>query len=129
VRAGLAVLCILGLALAGAAGAAPSFKATLTASTHTPKVNSNWFYVLSVTDAKGKLVKASVTAQLVDPFGGVHAVEFGCCKATLAKHSFTGVFGDYVKFPPEAQGVKLVFRLTVTALGARRVVTYWIKPR
>ena len=123
------MLCILGLALPGAVEAAPIFKATLIASTHTPKVNTNWFYVLSVTDAKGKLVKASVTAQLVDPFGGVHAVEFGCCKATLAKHMFTGVFGDYVKFPPEAQGVKLVFRLTVTALGAKRVLAYRINPR
>jgi hypothetical protein len=128
VRLRLAVLCLAALLLPGAATGAPSFKATLVASTHTPKVNANWFYVVSVTDRRGRLVKATVTTQIVDPFGGVHPVEFGCCKKNVVDHAFTGVFGDVVIFPPEAQGFKVSFRVIIKALGAKRVLSYWVKP-
>jgi hypothetical protein len=129
VRIRLAALFVVALALPGSAIGAPPFKATLTASTHTPKVNSDWFYVVSVTDAHGKLVKATVTTQIVDPIGGVHPVEFGCCKINVVNHPFTGVFGDWVIFPPEAQGYRVSVRVIVKALGAKRVLTYWVKPR
>lgn len=127
-RLRLAVVCLAALVLPGAAVGAPPFKATLVASTHTPKVNSNWFYVVSVTDSRGRLVKATVTSQIVDPLGGVHPVEFGCCKKNIVNHAFTGVFGDVVIFPPEAQGFRVNFRVVVRALGAKRVLTYWVKP-
>ena len=50
----LAALCIAALALASAAGAAPAFKATFNAPTHTPKVNAKWFYTVRVTNLHGK---------------------------------------------------------------------------
>jgi hypothetical protein len=128
VRLRLAALCLAALAFPGAAVGGPPFKATLVASTHTPKVNANWFYVVSVTDAHGKLVKATVTAQIADPLGGIHPVEFGCCKTNIVNHVFTGVFGDVVIFPPEAKGFRVNFRVIVRALGAKRVLNYWIKP-
>ncbi len=130
-RLRLAALCLAALALPGAAVGAPAppFKATLTASTHTPKVKRNWFYVVSVTDGHGKLVKATATVRIMDPLGGAHPVEFGCCKINVVDHAFTGVFGDVVIFPPEAQGFRVSFQVIVKALGAKRVLTYWVKPR
>ncbi len=128
-RLRLAALCAVALALPVPAGAAPAFKATLMASTHTPKANAYWFYVVSVTDRRGHLVRATVTTQIVDPIGSAHPVEFGCCKINVVNHAFTGVFGDVVQFPPEARGVELTFRVTVKALGGRRVLTYRVTPR
>jgi hypothetical protein len=127
VRLRLAALCVAALALSASAGAAPAFKATFTASTHTPRTNAKWFYSVRATDLRGKPVKATITSQIVDPVGGVHGVEFGCCKRLVANHRFTGVFRDYVRFPPESEGFKLTFRVIVKALGAKRVLTYWVK--
>jgi hypothetical protein len=117
------------LALAAVAGAAPGFKATFSAPTHTPKVNAKWFYVVRATGPAGTPIRATVTAQLVDPFGGVHAVQFGSTTKPIVNRPFVGAFRDFVQFPPESQGFKLTFRVTVNALGARRVLSYWIKAR
>jgi hypothetical protein len=127
VRVRFAVLW-LALACAPAAGSAPGFTATLAAPTHTPKVNAKWFYTVRATRA-GKPLRATITSQVVDPYGGVHPVPFGCCTRNVLNHAFTGVFRDYARFPPEAQGFKLTFRVTVKALGARRVLSFWVKPR
>ncbi len=127
-RPRLAALCVLALALPISAGAATGFNATFAAPTHTPKVNAKWFYTVRAS-RRGKPVRATITSQIVDPYGGIHAVEFGCCKRNVLNHPFTGVFRDYVQFPPEAQGFRLRFRVIVKALGARRVLTYWVKAR
>ena len=49
---------------------------TLTAPTHTPKINVRWYYTVRAT-RDGKPVAARLTAQIVDPIGGVHPVQFG----------------------------------------------------
>ena len=41
----------------------------------------------------------------------------------------TGAFRDFVRFPPEAQGIKLTFRVIVKAGAAKRSLTYWIRAR
>ena len=69
---GLLALLVVTAAVSGAVrvGAAtqkPPFKATLTAPTHTPKVNKKWYYVVRVTDLHGKPIKARLTAQIKDP--------------------------------------------------------------
>ncbi len=128
-RPRLAALCVLALALPISAGAATGFKATFAAPTHRPKVNAKWFYTVRVTNLSGRPIRATITSQIRDPYGGIHAVEFGCCKRNVLNHPFTGVFRDYVQFPPEAQGFRLRFRVIVKALGARRVLTYWVKAR
>jgi len=128
VKLRLASLCVAALALSAAVGAAPPFRATLSAPTHTPKANAKWFYVVRATSG-GKPVRATITSQIVDPFGGVHAVEFGDTHRFVTNRPFRGVFRDFVRFPPESQGIRLTFRVTVRALGARRVLTYWIKAR
>jgi hypothetical protein len=127
-RLRVALLCLAALALPGAALGAPPFRAAIVASTHTPKVNSNWFYVVSVTDRHGKLIPATITTRIVDPVGGVHPVEFGCCKKNIVNHPFTGVFGDFVTFPLAAKGFKVSVQVVIRALGATQVLKYWVKP-
>ncbi|HZQ66320.1 MAG TPA: hypothetical protein VFA66_13960 [Gaiellaceae bacterium] len=126
-RLALAVLVTV-LALPLSAAAAPPLKVTFTARTHTPKVNAKWFYVVRAT-AGGKPVKARITCQLVDPVGGVHAVLFGSTTKPILNRPFTGSFRDFIRFPPESQGFKLTIRVTVKALGAKRVVSYWVRSR
>jgi hypothetical protein len=101
---------------------------TLVAPTHTPAVNAKWNYSVRVTSA-GQPVRATITVQIVDPFGTVHPVEFGARKKNIVNHPFRGVFRDYIQFPPESLGFKLTLRFTVRALGTRRVLTYWIRAR
>jgi hypothetical protein len=101
---------------------------SLVAPTHTPAVNAKWSYSLRAAKA-GAPVRATVTVQIVDPFGGVHAVELGCCKRKIVNLPFSGTFRDYIRFPPESRGFKLTLRFTVRAAGVKRVVTYWVRPR
>jgi hypothetical protein len=121
--------CVAALLLPLSASAATPFKATLSARTHTPKTNAKWFYVVRATTLAGRPIKATLTTQLIDPVGGVHAVLFGATTKPILNRPFTGRFRDYVLFPPEAQGFKLTIRVTVKALGSRRVLTYWVKAR
>ena len=122
-----AALCVA-LALTPVAGAAPGLKFAFAAPTHTPRVNAKWFYTVRAT-LRGKPVRATVTSQIVDPVGGIHAVEFGCCHRNVTGHPFTGVFRDYVRWPPEAQGIRLTFRVTVRARGTKAVFPYWVQAR
>ena len=124
----LACLCAVALALPVAAGAVTPLRVTLTAPTHTPKANAKWFYVVRATSG-GRPVKATITSQIVDPVGGVHAVEFGDTHRFVTNRPFTGMFRDFVRFPPEAQGIKLTFRVIVKAGAAKRSLTYWIRAR
>ncbi len=123
-----AVLAAFAL-LVPSAPAAPPFKATLKAPTHTPKTNVKWFYEVRVTDLAGKPIRAKVTMQVVDTFGGVHPVEFGPTTQQIVNHPFTGVFRDYAIWPLESAGFKLTFRAIVTAKGATTTVSYWVRPR
>jgi hypothetical protein len=129
VRLRVVAICLAALAFPLVAGAATPFRATFTASTHTPRVNAKWFYTVRVTDLNRTPIRATITSQIVDPYGGVHAVEFGCCKRFVTNRPFTGVFRDYVRYPSESQGFRLTFRVIVKALGGRRVLTYWVKSR
>jgi hypothetical protein len=125
----LAALAAGTLMFAALAGAAPGFKATLSARTHTPKVNVKWFYAVRAAGPTGKPVRATVTAQLVDPFGGLHPVLFGSTTKPIVNRPFTGVFRDFVRFPPESHGFRLTFRAIVKVPGGKRVLTYWVKAR
>jgi hypothetical protein len=124
----LASLCVLALAFPVTVGAAPPFRATLRAPTHTPRTSAKWFYVVRATSG-GRPVTATITSQIVDPIGGVHAVEFGDTHRLIRNRPFRGVFRDFVRFPPETQGITLKFRVIVRRAGAGRVLTYWIKAR
>ena len=126
VKLRFASLCAVALALPAVAGATPGLRARLSVPGHTPKVNAKWFYTVRATRG-GKPAHATITSQIVDPIGGVHAVEFGDTHRFVTNRPFTGVFRDFVRIPPEAGGVKLTFRVIVKAGAAKRTLTYWIQ--
>ena len=103
-------------------------KVTLAAPTHSPRVNVRWRYAVSVTEA-GKPVEARITAQIVDPIGGTHPVEFGASTKHITNWPFKGVFRDFIIWPAESRGVPLTFRVTVVAGKVRKVLDYRVTAR
>jgi hypothetical protein len=128
----------LGVLLVGLLVVAPPAGAVTTtpprvafhATTHTPKVNARWPWSIVVTTAAGRLLPATVSATVVDPLGGVHPVEYGCCKRKFITNvRIKGRFADYVQYPLSAKGFRLTFRVTVKTRLGTRVVNYWVKAR
>src|SRR5262245_40796442 len=77
------------VALAALLGAAPAaqarqaaLKVTLTAPGHTPTIGKRWTYSVHATNG-GKPAAARITAEIVDPIGGTHPVDFGTTKKPL----------------------------------------------
>jgi hypothetical protein len=100
---------------------------TLTAPGHTPKINVHWNYVVRATEG-GKPVPARITAQIVDPIGGVHPVEFGKNTKNITNWPFQGVFRDYIVWPPSSRGVPLTLRIVVRVGAVRKTLTYVVTP-
>jgi hypothetical protein len=98
-------------------------KVTLSAAGHAPKIKTHWAYTVRATE-NGKPAAAKVTAQIVDPLGGVHAVEFGKSTKKVANWGFKGSFKDFVVWPSSSVGVPLGFRVTVVVGKTKRVITY-----
>jgi hypothetical protein len=122
------VSVLLALAATPGAGAASGLNVTLQAPTHTPRVGARWTYAVHAT-VGGKPVAGRITAQIVDPLGGVHPVEFGTTKKPIVDRPFTAVFRDFVRWTADARGIPLTFRITVRANGTRKVIRYAVTPR
>lgn len=128
----LALLLVLALAPSSAAlssTAAVPFKAVLKAPKTNPKVNVRWYYSITVTDLKGKPIRATVTAHILDPLGGVHPVDYGPTQKPIANFPFRGTFRDYLTFPPESKGFQLTIRWTIKAMGAKRILRRTVVPQ
>ena len=96
------------------AGAATGIKATLKAPAANPQVDVRWWYSIRVTDLKGAPVRATVTAEIIDPFGSVYPVQFSWSETKdIVNWPFKGTFRDGIKFPPESRGFKLTLRWTI----------------
>ena len=121
------LVTVLALVLTPAAAAAP-FKATISAPTHTPKVNAKLYYTIHAS-RNGKPIRATVTVQIVDSFGGVHAVQFDNTTKNIVNKLFTGTFRDYVQLPPESRVFKVTLRAIVRAAGGKVMLTWWLKAR
>jgi hypothetical protein len=93
---------------------ASPLRVTLTAQSHTPRVGKPWHYVVRVTDAAGRPVRAKVHVQIL--FGGAPVGQIGT-------HIVTGVWQETIgqganqPFPAESRGYPLVFESVVTAKG------------
>lgn len=109
----------MALLSAVAALAAGSLHVTLTGSGPKPKAGAHWPYKVVAVWA-GKPAKATVTAQIVDPLGGVHPVQFGANTKNVTRHPFTGIFKDYVIWPKDSIGYPLKFRVIVTSHGVKK---------
>jgi hypothetical protein len=120
---------VAGIAAAGGLlTAAPATKITLAAPGHTPKIKTHWNYAVTVTRG-GKPASATVTAQIVDPIGGVHVVQFGNTKKNIRAFPFKGTFRDFVIWPADSRGIPLTFRLTVMSGPTKQVIGYPVTPR
>lgn len=124
----IAAILVAAGALATGALAAGSLHVTLTAATHTPKVNVHWPYTVHAT-VGGKPASGRVTAQIIDPLGGKHPVGFGAKKGNVTRIPFRGTFRDFVIWPKTSVGFPLTFRITVTSGKAKRVVNYKVTVR
>ena len=127
----LAALALVPAAATGAKGA-PAFKATLTADTHTPKINTTWAYKVRVTDLRGKPIWAKITVRILDPLGTYHLVEFDGpgTNPFVKNYRFFGNFCDSAIWPPEsAVGVVLKFQTVITTAKGKVVLTYTVTPQ
>jgi hypothetical protein len=106
-----------------------SFRASLSAPTHTPRVGPKWWYVVRAVDLQGRPLRARLTVQVVDPLGTAHAAQVGSTKRKLLDFPFTGRYRDFAVWPAASRGFRLTFRVLVKARGGSRTLTYWVKPR
>ena len=127
-RVRLAALLLALVVVPAASGALP-FKAVLKTPATQPRVNVNWHYSIRVTDRAGHLIPATVTAQIVDTFGGVHPVQYDKTTKNIVNRPFRGVFRDYLTFPPSSKGFPLTVRFTIKAKGAKTVLKRKVTPR
>ena len=95
------MLAALALAAPAVAAAPKTFKVALTAPTHTPKVNVHWPYVDQGDRRSGaRRSRGRSAVAVVDPIGGVHPVQYSCCKTKYVTNvPIKGVFRDYVIWP------------------------------
>ena len=115
-------------AIAGSLLIGTPVKATLTATGHTPKINTHWNYVVHVTKG-GEPASGKITAQIVDPIGGVHAVHFGKSTKNITNWPFNGEFRDYIVWPSSARGIPLELRIAVHVGSSEKVVSYAVTPQ
>jgi hypothetical protein len=121
-------LLLVPAAASARANAAP--RVVFRAATHTPKVNARWPWSIVVTTPAGRLLPATVSVAIVDPLGGVHPVDYGCCTGRFITNVKTkGRFADYVQFPLSAKGFRLTFRVTAKTRLGKRTVSYWVRAR
>jgi hypothetical protein len=100
---------------------------TLNAPGHTPKINTHWNYAVHAT-LGGKPASARITAQIVDPIGGTHPVEFGSSTKKITNRPFKGIFRDYIIWPPSSRGIPLRLRVIVRIGTARKTIDYRVTP-
>ena len=122
----MAVLAVV-LSLVSLHGA--PFKATLTAATSTPKVNSRWAYTVKVMDATGKPIAAKITVRIKDPLGGIHPVEFYNRKQNVVAYPIKGIWRDAATWPPSARGFALTFQVIVATRAGKKTLSYVVTPK
>lgn len=100
----------------------------LVGPSHQPKINKHWNYTVTAT-LNGKPVAAKLTMQIVDPIGGVHIVERGPSTKKVKNWPFTGVYRDYIIWPPESRDIRLTLRAVVVVVGhTKKTATYVVTP-
>lgn len=109
--------------VAPAAQAQLPFKATLRATTHTPRATRPWRYVLRVTNLQGRPIRASARFRIV------FNAETPPPPRDLGRHTFRGRYEGIYRWPPLLRGEPLAFQAIVRAKGATRTLRYGIRVR
>jgi hypothetical protein len=115
-------------ALAAAALATSGPTVTITAPGHTPTIKTRWNYRVTVM-LDGRPAAARITEQIVDPVGGVHAVQRGTSTKNITNLAIKGSYKDFIIWPAESRGIPLTFRVKITAGGKTKVDDYNVVPK
>jgi hypothetical protein len=104
-----------------------SFKATLHAPTHTPRVNAPWPIWIRVIDRAGHPIRARLTMRFL--LGGVPVGKVDNGKV----YTFVGTWrekkGAEITFPAASRGQRLTFQALVTARRRTVKLNYWVRAR
>jgi hypothetical protein len=106
------LLCLAALTLVGTAAAVTAtgqFRASLTATTHSPTVNGRWTYYISARTLKGKRLHGSAHVQVFEHGKRVNIIGW---------HEFTGSYHQGYRWPVSTRGHKYVFQALIIATGA-----------
>jgi len=124
-------LVALAAATSSAGASKLTFRATLTAAGHSPRVKSTWVYHVRVTDRKGHPIGARISSFIVDPLGTRHPVEFdGTGHNRIVKNfSFFGNFCDSITWPVDSGvGVTLKLETVIVTAKGRTTLVYPVAP-
>lgn len=102
---------------------APPFKVQLRASTHHPVALKPWRYALTVTDLKGRPIRARAVFKIV--FRG----ETPPPPRLLARVAFRGRAAGMYRWPSLLRGAPLEFQAAVTAKGVTFTLRYAVSVR
>ena len=106
------LLCLAALVVVGTAAAVTAtgqFRASLTATTHSPTVNQRWTYYVSARTLKGKRLHGSAHVQVFERGKRVNIIGW---------HQFTGSYHQRYRWPVSTRGHRYVFQVVVIATGA-----------
>lgn len=102
-------------------------RVVLSAPGHSPTIGRHWSYRVQVTEG-GRPVAATITAQIVDPVGGVHLIPFGPGTTPIRNWGLRGTFTNFITFPTESRGIPLTIKMTIRVGGAKSVASYPVTP-
>jgi hypothetical protein len=105
-------LCLAALVVVGTAAAVTAtgqFRASLTATSHTPTVNGRWTYYISARTLKGKRLHGSAHVQVFERGKRVNIIGW---------HEFTGSYHQGYRWPVSTRGHRYVFQALIIATGA-----------
>jgi hypothetical protein len=106
------LLCLAALVVVGTAAAVTAtgqFRASLTATSHTPTVNGRWTYYVSARTLKGRRLHGSAHVQVFERGKRVNIIGW---------HQFTGSYHQGYRWPVSTRGHSYVFQVVVIATGA-----------
>lgn len=116
----LVVFAGAGALAGGGTPASPPFRATLTASGHTPRVGQPWYYTVRVTNLSGKPIAARIVPVVRSGNRNIDTVGF---------FQIYGVCGHPYTWQPVHRGKRLVFQVGVRAEGGLIRLNYSVRPR
>jgi hypothetical protein len=119
-RAAVLALVLAAVLALPAAAAAPAFDAVLRAPGHSPVVDDGWPYVVAVTDARGRPLRAAVHVQIT--YGGLPVGQ-------VQRRVIEGVWTEPLQWPSDAVGQALTLEARVTVAGRTRRLEWAVTTR
>ena len=116
----LVVLASAGALCGPGTPATPPFRASLTASGHTPRVGKPWYYTVRVTNLNGKPIAARIVPVVRSGNRNIDTIGF---------FQIYGVCGHPYVWQPAHRGKRLTLQVSVRAEGGLVRLNYSVRPR